>query len=103
HARTRREGAPPREADEDRNSRPPGEPSGIRADVARSRSERAEAAMTRPPRACEALLNRCLPADVRDDVTGDLGERYGRDVVSRGERRARWRYCRSALAFSARF
>ncbi len=59
--------------------------------------------MRRPPRRFEALLNHCLPADVRDDVTGDLDERYQREVMSRGIRAARWRYRRTALAFSARF
>lgn len=59
--------------------------------------------MTRPPRLITTLLVWCLPADVREEVTGDLDERYQRDRASRGVRAARWRYRRTALAFCSRF
>ena len=54
-------------------------------------------------RAFAALVTRCLPADVREAVTGDLTERYQRDVAARGLRAARWRYRRTALALCSRF
>ena len=59
--------------------------------------------MSPPPRILKALLDRCLPGDVRADVSGDMDERYQRDVAARGRRAARWRYRRAALALSSGF
>lgn len=57
----------------------------------------------RPPRFARAWLKRALPADVRDDISGDLEERFRNDLTSVGHGVARWRYRRSVLAFSIRF
>ena len=57
----------------------------------------------RPPRLARACLRRALPADVRDDILGDLEERFVRDAGSAGGNLARWRYRRAALTFSIRF
>ena len=55
------------------------------------------------PRIARALLKRALPIDVRDDISGDLEERFLRDSASAGISIARWRYRRAALTFSIRF
>ena len=52
--------------------------------------------MPRPPRLARWLLERALPADVREDVSGDLEELYRRQP-------SRTWYWRQAFAFSARF
>lgn len=57
----------------------------------------------RVPRFARALRTRALPVDVRDDISGDLEERFLRDTESAGVNLARWRYRRSALTFSIRF
>lgn len=57
----------------------------------------------RPPRLARAWLRRALPVDVRDDILGDLEERFVRDAGSAGGNVARWRYRRAALTFSIRF
>ena len=59
--------------------------------------------VVRPPRMARAWLSCALPVDVRDDITGDLEERFRRDVESAGETAARWRYRRAAIVFSIRF
>ncbi len=56
-----------------------------------------------PPRLSRALLERALPADVRDDVLGDLTEVFRRDVAQVGLTPARRRYRRKALSFTATF
>ena len=55
------------------------------------------------PGFARALMRRALPVDVRDDILGDLEERFLRDTGSSGVRSARWRYRRAALTFSVRF
>jgi putative ABC transport system permease protein len=57
----------------------------------------------RVPRFAGALLRRALPTDVRDDILGDLEERFVRDTAAAGGNLARWRYRRAALTFSIRF
>ena len=57
----------------------------------------------RSPRLARGWLRRALPADVRDDILGDLEERFVRDAGSSGVNLARWRYRRAALTFSIRF
>lgn len=59
--------------------------------------------MNRPPRGFKALLTWCLPADVREPVTGDLEERYRREVSAHGAGLARRRYRRASLMLSLRF
>ena len=59
--------------------------------------------MSQPPRGFKALLTWCLPADAREDVTGDLEERYQRDAAARGAGVAGRRYRRAAIAVSSRF
>lgn len=57
----------------------------------------------RPPRLARRLLERALPRDVRDAVTGDLAEVFARDCRARGVSLARLRYWRKTLSFSGRF
>jgi predicted permease len=52
----------------------------------------------RAPRIARRLLRLALTRDVRDDVTGDVDERFAADVAERGVRAARWRYRHRALA-----
>ncbi|MGH7505918.1 MAG: permease prefix domain 2-containing transporter, partial [Longimicrobiales bacterium] len=56
-----------------------------------------------PPRLARRLLERALPADVRDDVSGDLDEVFRRRCENRGARRARLWYWSQAVSFSSRF
>ena len=56
-----------------------------------------------PPRLSRAMLKRSLPADVRDDVIGDLNEVFRRDVTESGLAHAQRRYRRKALSFAATF
>src|SRR6185312_12196869 len=51
---------------------------------------------TPPPRALR-LLERVLPADVRDALTGDLIETFARTADARGPRTARLRFWAEAL------
>lgn len=57
----------------------------------------------RPPRFARALLERALPAELREPVTADLDEIYGRRALRRGVARARWWYRAQALSFAFRF
>jgi hypothetical protein len=57
----------------------------------------------RPPRLARKLLHAALPADVRDDVAGDVEEIFGRRWHERGPVRARLWFCAQALSLSARF
>jgi predicted permease len=56
-----------------------------------------------PPRLARRLLARALPADVRDDVSGDLEEVFRRRQESAGAFRARLWYWREALSFTVHF
>lgn len=56
-----------------------------------------------PPRLARWLLERALPADVRDDVAGDLDEVFWRRCEADGPRRARRWYWAEAVSFSGRF
>jgi predicted permease len=55
------------------------------------------------PRLARRLLERTLPADVRDAITGDLAEVFARDCRAEGPARARLRYWRKAVSLSTRF
>lgn len=55
-----------------------------------------------PPRLARRLLERALPADVRDDVSGDLEEVYRRRRAG-GVLGARLWYWREAVSFAAHF
>jgi predicted permease len=57
----------------------------------------------RPPRLARALLGRCLPRDVRDDITGDLDEVFVRDCQAHGVPPARRRYWRTVASFGVHF
>jgi putative ABC transport system permease protein len=57
----------------------------------------------RPPRLARRLLERTLPPDVRDAIAGDLAEVFARDCRADGAARARLRYWRKAMSFSAHF
>ena len=56
-----------------------------------------------PPRLARWLLERALPGDVREDVSGDLEEMFQRRRSSQGAAAATWWYWRQAGAFSVRF
>jgi putative ABC transport system permease protein len=56
-----------------------------------------------PPGSARWLLERALPADVREDVSGDLEEMFRRRTVSEGLTRSRVWYWRQTLSFSAHF
>ena len=57
----------------------------------------------RPPRLARWLLERALPEDVRDDVSGDVQEMFTRRRVSGGALRARLWYWRQVLSFAWHF
>jgi predicted permease len=57
----------------------------------------------RPPRLARKLLDAVLPADVRDDVAGDVEELFGRRWRARGPLRARAWFWAQALSLSVRF
>ena len=57
----------------------------------------------RPPRLARRLLEGTLPPDVRDAIAGDLAEVFARDCRADGAARARLRYWRKAMSFSAHF
>ncbi len=56
-----------------------------------------------PPRLARRLLERTLPSDARDAIAGDLAEVFARDCREAGTSRARARYWRKAVSFSAHF
>ena len=56
-----------------------------------------------PPRLARWLLERGLPADVREDIPGDLEEMFARDCETHGRTRARRRYWGNTLSFSWHF
>ena len=56
-----------------------------------------------PPRLARWILQRALPADVRDDVCGDLDEVFQRDCAAAGARAAASRYRRKVGSFSRHF
>ncbi len=56
-----------------------------------------------PPRLARRRVERALPADVREEVLGDLQEVFGRRCASHGPRRARLWYASQAVSFSGRF
>lgn len=58
---------------------------------------------SRPPRVARWIVERALPRDVRDDVTGDLDEMFRRTRERRGPLRARLWYWRQTLSFSGHF
>jgi predicted permease len=57
----------------------------------------------RPPRIPRVLLHAALPADVQEDVSGDLEEMFHHRRARDGRLRASWWYWRQAAAFAARF
>jgi putative ABC transport system permease protein len=57
----------------------------------------------RPPRSARALIERALPAELRDTVCADLDEMFQRRAARDGLGRARIWYTKQALAFAARF
>ena len=56
-----------------------------------------------PPRVARAVVERVLPADVRESIAGDLDEFFQRDCRTRGPGPARLRYWRHAAALTIRF
>ena len=60
-------------------------------------------ASTNPPPIARWHLERALPADVREDVSGDLIEVFNRECQTRGTRRARQRYWHTSMSVAARF
>ncbi|MPY89734.1 MAG: FtsX-like permease family protein [Luteitalea sp.] len=56
-----------------------------------------------PPPLARWLLERALPADVREAVSGDLDEVFQRDCRTYGPRWARLRYWRTMVSFSRHF
>ena len=56
-----------------------------------------------PPRLARWLLERALPPDVREDVSGDVDELYRRHRSTHGALRSRLWYWRQAVAFSVHF
>ena len=81
-----------------------------RQHVARPRHRLARCAMTpgggrrcTPPRTARAIVERVLPADVRESIAGDLDEFFQRDCRTHGAGRARLRYWRHATALTIRF
>ena len=57
----------------------------------------------RPPRLPRWLLERALPADVREDISGDLEETFRHARQTSGARRAMTWYCGQVMAFSTHF
>ena len=55
------------------------------------------------PRVARAVVERVLPADVRESIAGDLDEFFQRDCRTHGPGRARLRYWRHATALTIRF
>lgn len=55
-----------------------------------------------PPRLFRFLLRRALPPDVRDDILGDVHERFRQQQVT-SPAKARWRYRRIALGLITSF
>ena len=60
-------------------------------------------ASPRPPRLARRILEHVLPADVREDVSGDVEELFSRRCAREGVVRARLWYWRQAFTFAARF
>lgn len=56
-----------------------------------------------PPPIARWILERALPPDVREDVSGDVAEMFGRRQRSAGRFAARLWYWRQVLSFSAQF
>ena len=56
-----------------------------------------------PPRVARAVVERVLPADVRESIAGDLDEFFQRDCRTHGPGRARLRYWGHATALTIRF
>ena len=56
-----------------------------------------------PSPAARWLLQRALPSDVRESVTGDLDEVFQRDCRTYGLRSARRRYWRQTISFTRHF
>ena len=56
-----------------------------------------------PPSVARWLLERALPSDVREPVTGDLDEVFQRDCRTDGLRSARRRYWRQTISFTLHF
>ena len=56
----------------------------------------------RPPRLARFILERALPSDVREDVSGDIEELFRRRSVADPLRARLW-YWRQAFSFTARF
>lgn len=52
-----------------------------------------------PPRWLDRLIERCCAPHLREEVLGDLHERYHRRVRQVGEAKARQRYWREVLAY----
>lgn len=59
--------------------------------------------MARPPRLARWLLQRALPSDAREDISGDLEELFQRRVATSGARRARVWFWRQCAAFASQF
>lgn len=57
----------------------------------------------RPPRVARFFVSRLLPRDVRDDIAGDLEERFRREHADMGALRAHVRYLRRAISFPVHF
>jgi predicted permease len=57
----------------------------------------------KPPRAARALIERALPAELRETVCADLDEMFRRRVERHGATRARAWYVTQALTFAGRF
>jgi predicted permease len=57
----------------------------------------------RPPRLARWILERALPDDVREDVSGDVEEMFHRRAASEGELRSRLWYWRQVLSFFFHF
>ncbi len=57
----------------------------------------------RPPRLARWILERALPDDVRDDVSGDVEEMFHRRVAADGTMRSRLWYWRQVLSFFLHF
>ena len=56
-----------------------------------------------PPRVARWLLERALPADVREPVIGDQDEVFQRDCREHGPRGARRRYWQQTMSFTLHF
>lgn len=59
--------------------------------------------LPRPPQLARRILERALPPDVREDVSGDVEELFRRRYASAGAVRSRLWYWRQAFSFAARF